>query len=287
MRIDRRLESLLLSPLALLLLGAIVIPAVILLAYSLFIWALLSPVSGPTPDNFTGALVDPLTWRLVSNTILIGLPTTVLSVVGGYALAYYIVFGTGRGRNLLFALVVTALMASYLVRIFAWRTLLGESGVINSGLIATGLISEPLDFILFSKPSAIVAEVSLFMPLAALTFYSALTGISPDFREVARDLGAGRAEALRRVTIPLTGAAILATAALIFFLSAGDYVTPVLVGGVDTATVGTVIATKMGPAGNYGAGAALSFIVLIGFVMAYVGLRQSMRGTQLLPERTN
>ncbi len=287
MRIDRRLEGILLSPLTVLLVAAIVIPALILLGYSFWIWVSLEPVTGPTLDNYGRALVDPLTWRVVWNTLLIGVPTTFFSVAGGYAIAYYIVFGTGRGRNLLFALVVTALMASYLVRIFAWRTVLGESGIINSGLMATGLVSAPLEFILFSKTSAILAEVSLFMPLAALTFYAALAGISPDFREAARDLGAGRGQTLRRITVPLTGAAILATTALTFFLSAGDYVTPVLVGGVDTSTVGTVIASKMGPVGNYGAGAALSLLVLVGFVMVYVGTRQSMRWTRTLPERTS
>jgi spermidine/putrescine transport system permease protein len=286
MRIDRRLEALLLSPLGILLLATIVVPAFILFGYSLFVWALLEPRGGLTTTNYTGALADPLTWKLVYNTLFIGLPTTFFSIAGGYAISYYIVFGTGRGRNLLFGLVVTALMASYLVRIFAWRTLLGENGVINSALVGIGLIGQPLEFLLFSRFSAILAEISLFMPLAALTFYAALSGISPDYREAARDLGAGRLQTLIRITVPLTGAAILATTALTFFLSAGDYVTPVLVGGVETSTVGTVIQSKMGPAANYGAGSALSFLVLLGFVLAFVGLRQSMRWTRLLPERT-
>lgn len=284
MRIDRRRETLLLSPLAILLVGFVIIPAFVLVGYSLFIWVALQPVGGVTLENYTAALTDPLTWRLAYNTLFIGLPTTVFSVVGGYAISYYIVFGTGRGRNLLFGLVVTALMASYLVRIFAWRTLLGENGVINSALQGLGVIQEPLEFLLFSRLSAILAEVNLFMPLAALTFYAALSGISPDYREAARDLGSGRVQTLWRVTIPLTGAAILATTALTFFLSAGDYITPVLVGGVETSTVGTVIQSKMGPVGNYGAGAALSLLVLVGFVMIYVGLRRGMRRTGTLPE---
>jgi ABC-type spermidine/putrescine transport system permease subunit I len=286
MRIGRRLEAILVAPLTILLLGTVVFPALILLGYSLFVWHFLQPVGDRTLGNYAQALTDPLYRTLVVNTLAIGIPTTVGSVVGGFALAYYVVFGTGRGRQLLFGLIVTALMASYLVRIFAWRTLLGESGIINSFLIGTGLIGQPLGFLLFSRAAAVLAEVALFMPLAGLAFYAAISGISPAYREAARDLGAGRPQTLLRITIPLSGAAILATTALIFFLSAGDYVTPLLVGGIDSATVGTVIATNMGPVGNYGLGAGLSFMVLLGFTIAYLLLRAGMRAGGFLPERT-
>ncbi|OGO59567.1 MAG: hypothetical protein A2V85_06485 [Chloroflexi bacterium RBG_16_72_14] len=285
MHIHRRLEALLLSPLGLFLTTTVVVPAFILFGYSLFIWRFLEPIGGLTLENYLEGLTAPVNRQLVVNTLMIGIPTTIGSVVGGYALAYYSVFGTGRGRRVLFALIVTALMASYLVRIYAWRTLLGESGVVNSGLQALGLIEAPLEFLLFSRPAAIVAEIALFMPLAGLAFYAALAGISPDYREASRDLGAGRGETLMRVTLPLTGPAILGTTALTFFLSAGDYVTPVLVGGVGSSTVGTAIATKMGPSGDYGSGAAESFLVLVGFVVAYLGLRTVMRVARVLPER--
>jgi len=286
MRIGRALQAILLSPMAILLLGAVVFPAVILFGYSLFTWRLVEPTGPLTLANYLTVLGDPLYRQLVVNTMVIAVPTTIGSVVGGYMLGYYVVFGTGPGRRLTLGLVVTALMASYLVRIFAWRTLLGSNGVINSFLVQVGVVSEPLDFLLFSPPAAILAEVALLMPLAGLTFYAALAGISPAYREASRDLGAGRAQTLFKVTIPLTGASILATTALTFFLSAGDYITPVLVGGTSSATMGTVVASSMGHAGNYGLGAAIAFLVLLGFVIVYVLLRASMRLTRLLPERT-
>jgi spermidine/putrescine transport system permease protein len=285
MQISRRLETILLSPLGLFLLVTVVIPAIILFGYSFFTWQFLSPVSGPTLENYVTALQEPVNRQVLLNTLFIGIPTTIGSLIGGYALAYYTVFGTGPGRRMLFALIVTALMASYLVRIYAWRILLGETGIINGVLQGVGLIAAPLQFLLFSRPAAILAEIALFMPLAGLAFYAALTGISPDFREASQDLGAPRSETFRRITLPLTGPSVLSTTALVFFLSAGDYVTPVLVGGVDSSTVGTVIATKMGPVGDYGAGSAMSFLVLLGFVLVYLLLRVSMRATRLLPER--
>jgi spermidine/putrescine transport system permease protein len=226
------------------------------------------------------------TWSLALNTLFVAVPTTVLSIVGGYVIAYYAVFVQRRGRSLMFALIVSALMASYLARIFAWRILLGETGLINSLLTGIGLIDRPLEVLLFSRPSAILAMTALFLPLAALTFYAALSGISSDYREAAWDLGAGRTQALWRITVPLSGPSILATAALIFFLACGDYVTPVLVGGIDTVTIGRIVAEYFGTTGDYGMGAALSFLMLGAFVLVYLLTRSGMRATGMLPERT-
>jgi spermidine/putrescine transport system permease protein len=286
MRIGRAVEAVLLAPITLLIGIGVVIPGLILFGYSLFAWQFLKPAGGATAANYLNAFSDPLYRQLLINTIAIGLPTTIGSIVGGYVLAYYAVFASGRRGAFVFFLVVTALMASYLVRIYAWRILLGESGIINSALTTSGLIHQPLEFLLFSRISAILAEVSLFMPLAALAFYAALSGISGDYREAARDLGAGRFQVLSRVTLPLTGHALLAVTAVTFFLSAGDYVTPVLVGGVDSSTFGTVIATRMGPAGDYGTGAALSFLVLVGFIAVFLLIRSGLRVARLLPERS-
>jgi spermidine/putrescine transport system permease protein len=285
MRISQRLEALLLAPLAVLLLGAIVFPAVILLGYSLFLWVSLQATGGITLTNYIESLTDPLYRQLAINTIAIALPTTLASVAGGFAVAYHVVFVQQRGRSLMFALVVSALMASYIVRIFAWRTMLGERGIINSALVATGLIGQPLDFLLFSRTSAILAEAALFMPLAALAFYASLSGISGSYREAAWDLGAGRLQEMWRITLPLSGPSILATTTLIFFLSAGDYVTPVMVGGADSTTIGTAIAASMGRAADYGLGSAVSFVTLLGFAVCFVLIRAVMRAAGLLPVR--
>ena len=286
MRIGRRLEALLISPLLVAMLGFIVFPVLVLFGYSLFAWLYVQPQGDPTLNNYIQVLTDPLYRTIAVNTLLIGIPTAALSVAGGYVLAYYIVFGGSTWRGIVLVLVVTALMASFLVRIYAWRTLLGATGVVNSILAGLGLIDRPVEFFAFSKLAAVIAEVSVFLPLAALTFFAALSGVSPDLRGAARDLGASRLQALRRITIPLTGPAILASTALIFFLSAGDFITPVFVGGVESVTVGIVIANAFGVIGNFGMGAALSFLVLLAFVLVYAGLRAGMRAGNFLPERT-
>jgi ABC-type spermidine/putrescine transport system permease subunit I len=281
----RRLEAILELPLVLVLGTSIVVPAVVLFGYSLFAWVQFQPTGSLTLANYVEILTDPFSATVAQNTLLIGVPTAVFSIVGGYVLAYYITFGTGRGRQLMFILVVTALMASYLVRVYAWRTLLGASGILNSALIGVGVVDQPVEFIIFSKAAAVIVEVSVFMPLAALIFFAALSGIPPELREAARDLGATRGRALRRITIPLTGPAILSTSTLIFFLAVGDFVTPVFVGGADAVTVGTRIVSFVNSSGNYGMAAAWSFVLLGSFVLTYVGLQRLMKAGGYLPDR--
>lgn len=287
MHFTRRLQAVLLSPLGILLAATLIIPAVILFSYSLYAWVALEPQGSLTLANFVDALGGRLYRQVALTTLVVAVPTTLMSVIGGYVIAYYAIFVQRRGRSLMFALIVSAVMASYLARIFAWRTLLGESGLINSVLIEVGLLDAPLQVLLFSRPSAIFAMTALFLPLAALTFYAALSGISSDYREAARDLGAGRAQALLRITVPLSGPSVLATSALIFFLACGDYVTPVLVGGIDTVTIGRLISDDFGTIGDYGHGAALSFLMLAGFALAYLVFKAAMRLTGLLPESSS
>ena len=148
-----------------------------------------------------------------------------------------------------------------------------------------GIVDKPIEFILFSKAAAVIVEVSIFMPLAALIFYAALSGIPPSLREAARDLGASRARALRRVTIPLTGPAILSTSALIFYLAVGDFITPVFVGGPNSVTVGTRIVSFVNTTGNYGMAAAWSFVLLGSFVIIFIGLRRLLKTGGFLPDR--
>lgn len=286
MHTGRGVEAGLLAPILLVLIGLVVVPALILTGYSLFDWVFASPQGPLTLLNYEEIASSPISLKVATTTVAIALPVTLFSITCGYALAYYIVFGTGRGRRLLLLLVLTALMASYLVRIYSWRVLLGSTGVVNGALTGLGVIDQPIEFLIFSRTAVIIAEVSLFMPLATVIFFAALSGISPDLREAARDLGATRLRTLIRVTLPLSGPAVLVTTALTFFLAAGDFITPVYVGGPESVTIGRLIADDFGASANYGRGAAYSVIVLVIFILLYVALRAGMRRTGMLPTRT-
>jgi spermidine/putrescine transport system permease protein len=284
MRIRRNLGVMLASPLALLLILTIAVPAGTFFVYSFYKFVLLEPKAGFDLGNYRTALSDQLYHKLAWNSVAIAGPTTVLSVVFGYVLAYYLAFvASVRRRQVVLALIVISLMASYLVRIYAWRTLLGEQGLINDALRSVHVISEPLGFLLFSRFAVVVAQVNLFLPFTALVLYASLSGVSPQLAEGARDLGARRVETLRRVLLPLSGRAVLSAGALTFFLSAGDYITPVLLGGTNAETFGTAISDQLRITGDYPLGAALAFVMVAAFAVFYWLLRVLLRTTGVLP----
>lgn len=284
MRITRKGAALLLSPLTAVLVFGVLVPTAILFVYSFYRYDLFQLQPGFHLGGYRQVLGDGLYRTVAWNTLAIALPTTAISVVGGYAIAYYLAFVIRRGRAFVLALVILSMLASYLARVYAWRTLMGSQGIINSSLQAAGVIGHPLAWILFSRFAIIAAEVNLYLPVSALILYSALAGMSSDFPEVARDLGATRSETLRRITLPLTGRALFGAAALAFFLSCGDYITPEFLGGPTTSqTFGTVIATQITTEGNYPLGAAMSFVMTAGFAAYVVVLYAGLRASRLYP----
>jgi spermidine/putrescine transport system permease protein len=285
-RISRRLAVVLVSPLSLLLIVGGIVPAGILFVYSFYDYSLFV-VSPAFHLTWYREIVHNSVYRTVAwNTLAIALPTVVATVVGGYTIAYYLAFKAGRARTPVFALVVISMLASYLARIYAWRTLMGGSGIINSTLIAAGVIDHPIGWLIFSRVPVILAEVNLYLPIATLILFASLSGVPFELEEAARDLGAGRLQALRRVIVPPTGAAVLGAGALCFFLSAGDYVTPAFLGGVASSqTLGTTIATAITTEGNYPLGSALSFGMVLLFVVYTVVLAVGLRAARLLPRR--
>jgi spermidine/putrescine transport system permease protein len=285
MRISAPTEIVLLAPLFLAMLGLVVLPFLLLLGGSFFGWTYGPPQGGPTLANYQHVLGSPITWKVFVNSLTIAVPVTLLSVAGGYLLAYRIVFVPGPVAQILFVMTITALMASYIVRVYAWRTLLGTNGVINGALIGLGIADGPADLLLFSSFAVVLAMVSMFLPLAALTFFAALAGIDPTLHEAARDLGAGRAQTFLRVTVPLAGSTLLTTTALIYFLAFGDYITPVFVGGPGSVGVGRIIADNFGPQPNYGRGAAMSVLLALSFVVFFVLLRAALVRLRMLPAR--
>jgi spermidine/putrescine transport system permease protein len=259
-------------------------PAGILFVYSFYSYDLFQIYPGFHfhwyHQVFSNAIYRTVAW----NTVAIALPTTVASIAGGYAIAYYVVFCATRARRLILALVVISMLSSYLARVYAWRTLLGENGIINTGLQWAGAIHGPISWLLFSRLAVILAEVSLYLPIAALILFASLSGVQPELRDVARDLGAGRAETLWRVTLPLSGRALFGAALLTFFLSCGDYITPAFLGGASSSqTFGTTIASAISIEANYPLGAALSFVMVAGFLVYGLGLLGALRFGRLLP----
>ncbi|MFO1039598.1 MAG: ABC transporter permease [Geminicoccaceae bacterium] len=195
--------------------------------------------------------------RTLGLAFAIALATTII----GFLYAWIIRFRAGKlGDALLFIALVT-LFGGYLMKIYAWKTMLGSDGAINSALLWAGIVDQPVAAMLYS-PFAVVLTLSHFLlPFAILPMVAALRGIGDAEVESARDLGASGWVVLRDVIIPRAQNGIMAAFALCFMISVGDYFTPMLVGG-KMSMVGQLIAPQFGTFFNWPLGAAMSFSIL-------------------------
>jgi spermidine/putrescine transport system permease protein len=159
---------------------------------------------------------------------------------------------------------------SYLLRVFAWKIILGFNGVINSGLKAVGLIDAPLEFLLYSPTAVIITLAHAWAAFAILPIYVSLEKIDRSLLEAATDLGDGPVVRFLRVTLPLSLPGIIAATLMMFIPTVGDYVTPALLGGPDGLMLANIIQVQFGKANNWPLGSALSVSMMI--VVATVSL---------------
>ena len=259
---DRWLSALQLAPATAFLLAFLVVPLGIFFAYSFWVTRSHALVAEWTLAQYKEGVTEAV-WRdLLRNTFVIALVTATLTVTIAYSFAHAIRFHLRRYQEILLFLVLIALFSGYLVRIYAWRTILGNEGIVNQGLIRIGLVDEPLSFLLFSRTAAVLVLVNFLVPLAILPIYGALQNVRDEEVEAARDLGASAASAFRKVTLPLAWSGVFVSFAISFIIAAGDYVTPQLVGGTSGSMIGRAIANQFGVTFEWPRGAALAFLTL-------------------------
>lgn len=266
-----------LAPALLFLLVFLVGPVTVFFAFSF--WTVDGFDLAPTwtLSNYTDALTAPIYQQLFWQTLATAGTAALVTTVIAYAFAHALRFHLMAHQEILLLMVVVALFSGYLVRIYAWRTILGDNGVINQVLVTLGLIREPLSFLLFSRVATVIVLVNFLIPLAILPIYAALQNVRSEEIEAARDLGASAAGAWWRVTLPLSWGGVFAAFALTFIIAGGDYVTPQLVGGTSGGMIGRSIASTFGTAFNWPLGAALSFLTLA-FVLVLLGVLRFASG---------
>jgi spermidine/putrescine transport system permease protein len=258
----RALTALQLTPVTAFLLVFLVAPLGIFFVYSFWVTRSHALVAEWTLAQYKEGVTEPV-WRdLLRNTFVIAILTATVTVGIAYAFAHALRFHLRRYQEILLFLVLIALFSGYLVRIYAWRTILGNEGIVNEALLRIGVIDEPLSFLLFSRPAAILVLVNFLVPLAILPIYGALQNVRDEEVEAARDLGAGAVQAFRTVTLPLAWGGVFVSFAISFIIAAGDYVTPQLVGGTSGAMIGRAIANQFGVTFEWPRGAALAFLML-------------------------
>ncbi|WP_058278609.1 ABC transporter permease [Ruegeria atlantica] len=242
-------------------------PLLILIAYSFWTQTYVTLDKTPTLKNYSDALADPLVRHLMLRSIWIAGAVTVVTVALAYPIAYFIAM-KARKKTIWLLLITIPFWSSYLLRVFAWKLILGFNGVMNSALMMLGLIDEPLDFLLYNEFAVVLTLAHAWAPFAILPIYVSLQKIDPSLLEAATDLGNSPLQRFMRVTLPLTIPGIIAACLIIFIPTVGDYVTPALVGGSDGKMIANLIQVQFGAANNWPLGATLSLIAMlsVGFV---------------------
>ncbi|SMF13735.1 spermidine/putrescine transport system permease protein [Tistlia consotensis] len=188
---------------------------------------------------------------------------TLMTVTLAYPLAYYVAFDVTRKKMVWLILITLPFWTSYLLRVFAWKIILGYGGVVNSGLQWLGLIEEPLSFLLYNPFAVILTLAHAWAAFAILPIYVSLEKIDRSLLEAATDLGDGPIERFWRVTFPLSMPGVIAAAIVIFIPTVGDYVTPALVGGPSGLMIANLIQTQFSKANDWPLGAALSIASMV------------------------
>ena len=215
------------------------------------------------------------------NSIRYSLLTTVLSILIGYPIAYWISRHGGRRKILLLILVMLPFWTSYLIRTYAWMIILRDNGVANSILMSLGLTSDPIPFL--NTDFAVVLGMTYgFLPFAILPLYVSIDRLDDNLVQAARDLYASGRGAFLHVILPLTMPGIIAAAVLTFIPAMGDYVTPDLLGGAQTSTIAKIVQVLFTSGRDWPYGSALGFMLMVitlaGTLFAIRALRQETFG---------
>src|SRR6266853_5443583 len=192
----------------------------------------------------------------------IALRVMLFSLLLGYPLAYYLSFHSGARKNLLYQLAIIPLWVSYLVRAYAWKTILGTDGVLNTLLQYSHLTSHPLQFLLYSPFAVVLTLTHIYTSFAFLPVYAALEHIPRNLVEASHDLGASRLQTFWRVILPLSIPGVLAGETFAFVLSFGDFLAPQLLGGPSGIMISNIVVNLFGASYQWPLGAAISFCML-------------------------
>ncbi len=213
-----------------------------------------------------------------ARTIRLSIFVTALSLVIGYPVAYFLARKVRYFKLTLLLLVILPLWTSYLIRSYAWMLILGTEGVVNRLLLATGLTSEPVTWLLYSDFAVTIALVHIYLPYLILPLYAVLERIDPSVLEAAWDLGGGYIRTFFSVILPLSLPGVATGCLFVFIPSMGAFVTPELLGGTRSIMIGSIIAQQFGVTYDYPFGSALA-LTLMGFILVAAALM--LRGGRL------
>jgi spermidine/putrescine transport system permease protein len=219
--------------------------------------------------------------RLLLRSFGIALAVSVLTVILSYPVAYFLSFEAGVHRVALLTALIIPAWTSYLLRVLAWKIILGPSGVLNSLLQGAGLTHEALPVLLYNRWAVIITLVYSWIPFVALPIFAALERIDRSLLESAADLGAARWQTFFRITVPLSMPGVIAGFLFVFIPTVGEYVTPSLVGGPTGVMYGNIIQDQFLSALNWPMGSIMSMALLIAVLLPLLAVGRYTRLSDL------
>lgn len=275
--------GLLAAPAAIYMLVFFIAPAILLFSYSFWMSSGFRIVPDFVLTNYISAIRSALFLRVTWNAVIIGLITASVTLCLSIPVGYYLTYVTRS--KIVFYLILITWFSSYLVRIYAWRTLLGTNGLLNAALLQLGIINAPVQAFLFSPFAVAITLTHIYLPFAILMVVSSMSEIKKELIEAARDLGSSALGAFFRVVAPNAAQGLIGAFMLTFILVAGDYVTPQMVGGSSGQTTGLLIADQFRKTGNWPLGAAQAFLMFLVSLAIYLAVLVLGRLTGLIPAK--
>src|SRR4029077_5073550 len=246
----------------------------------------------PGPHTVTLAAWDdflhsPIYLKLFWKSVQMSLIVSVVVVALAYPLAYYLALSGTKRKYVLLLLLIAPFLTSYLLRVLAWKVILGNQGVINSFLFWTGLRSpdHPISQLLYSRFAVMLVLGYIWLPFVALPIFVSLESLDRSLLEAASDLGASRLQAFRRVTLPLSMPGLVAAVLLVFIPTLGEFITPALVGGATGYMYGNQIVDLFGTGfPDWETGAVLALLLLGVVAILTVGFSRFLQPRRVVTD---
>ena len=264
----------------------LVIPVCFIVVYSFW---LRSPTGADIAafqlGNYSKFFADFFYPSIMLRTIRVSLETVVLCLVMGYIPAYFFYRSTTRFKSLLLLLIMLPFWISFIIRTMSWINILGDTGLINHYLIKFGVLSEPISM-LYNEGSVLMGLIQYLLPFMILNIYVSLEGIDKSLLEAARSMGCTEWQAFKEVTLPLSLPGVSAGCLLVFVLTAGTYLPPMILGGSRNEMISNLIFKRVIGTLDWPFGSAIS-VILLGLLLIivwtynrYLGINQVFKSLQ-------
>jgi len=258
----------------------LLVPYAFLFCYSFWQVRSGAVIHAWTLRNYGELVRNPLYFDVLLRSARIAASVTLLALLLGVPLAYFLSTRVQQHKNLLYQLVIIPLWVSYLVRAYAWKTILGGTGVLNTLLVYCGILHEPAGFLLYSPFAVILTLTHIYTPFVFLPVYASMEHIPRSLVEAAHDLGASNVRTFWSIIFPLALPGVIAGATFAFVLSLGDFIAPLLIGGPNGVMISNIVVSLFGAAYDWPLGAAISLCMLLLVVFLITGTERLERRLQ-------